>query len=284
MLGPRPARCESHRMSHPFDDAVQLAWQGHDCFAGHTHPAWANMVGPYGGILAALAVRAVQQHPACLGEPVSLTLNYAAAVADGPLEITAQPVRTNRSTQHWALQLAQQVDGQRQVQLTATALTALKRDTWAAQDWPMPEVPAPEAVPPVDWGMRVQWPRRYDLRLLHGPIPAEQDGREADSLTQLWLRDEPPRALDFASLAAQCDAFYPRIWRRRARWVPSGTVSLTLYFHASAAELSEVGESHVFGQARAQDFRHGFFDQTAHLWSRSGRLLATAHQLVYYKE
>jgi hypothetical protein len=40
----------------------------------------------------------------------------------------------------------------------------------------------------------------------------------------------------------------------------------------------------VYAQARAQDFRHGFFDQTAHLWSRQGLLLASAHQIVYYKE
>ncbi len=71
-------------MSHPFDDAVRLAWQGSHAFAGHTHPAWANMVGPYGGITAAVAVQALMQHPECLGEPLALTINYPVAVATGP--------------------------------------------------------------------------------------------------------------------------------------------------------------------------------------------------------
>ena len=39
-----------------------------------------------------------------------------------------------------------------------------------------------------------------------------------------------------------------------------------------------------WGQARAQAFRNGFFDQTAQLWNESGTLLATSTQMVYYKE
>jgi len=48
--------------------------------------------------------------------------------------------------------------------------------------------------------------------------------------------------------------------------------------------LAEHGHESLLAQARSQDFRHGFFDQTSQLWSRSGLLLATAHQIVYYKE
>ena len=271
-------------MSHPLDQALQLAWQGNDRWAGHTHPAWANMVGPYGGITAAAALQAVMQHPQRLGEPVALTVNYAAALVDGPFELHAQPLRTNRSTQHWQLTLSQQLDGQPQVMATATALTAVRRETWQVQDCPMPQVKAPEEVPPSTMFDRVEWVRRYEMRLVHGPVPEVQDGRSLDSLTQLWLRDAAGRALDFVALAAMADAFYPRIWRRRARWVPAGTVSQTIYFHANGAQLGGVGDDFVLGRAQSQDFRLGFFDQSAQLWSRSGVLLASAHQMVYYKE
>jgi hypothetical protein len=37
-------------------------------------------------------------------------------------------------------------------------------------------------------------------------------------------------------------------------------------------------------QASAQAFRHGFFDQTAQLWSEDGALLVTTQQVVYFKE
>ena len=37
-------------------------------------------------------------------------------------------------------------------------------------------------------------------------------------------------------------------------------------------------------QARGQEFRNGFFDQTVQLWNEAGTMLATSHQIVYYKE
>lgn len=271
-------------MSHPFDEATDLAWQGEHRYAGRTHPAWANMVGPYGGISAATCLRALMQHPQCLGEPVALTLNYAAGLVDGPFELIARPARTNRSTQHWVLELLQQVEGQAQVMLTATAVTALRRETWRAQDLAMPEVPPPEQVPVVEMVKLVEWVKRYEMRVLRGHLPQPMDGREQDSLMQLWLRDAAGRPVDLPALGAMCDVFYPRIWLRRAHRVPAGTVSLTLYFHAGAAELASVGAQPVLAQARSQDFRHGFFDQSAQLWSRAGLLLASAHQIVYYKE
>lgn len=271
-------------MSHFFDQALTLSWPEADLCEGHTHAAWANMVGPYGGITAAVATSAVMGHPRRLGEPVALTVNYAAGLVHGPYRIEVRPVRTNRATQHWSLALRQQVDGQEQVMMTATAITALRRDTWRTQDLAMPAVPPPDQCPAIVLFETSEWVRRYEMRLVHGPVPKVLDDSGQDSLSQLWLRDQPARPLDLPALAAMSDAFYPRIWRRRARLVPAGTVSLTIYFHASAQELQAHGTDYLLAQARAQDFRHGFFDQTAQLWSRSGLLLASAHQIVYYKE
>ena len=78
-------------------------------------------------------------------------------------------------------------------------------------------------------------------------------------------------SLDFCSLTALADVFYPRIWMRRRVRVPVGTVSMTVYFHAGSDQLAEVGESCILGQARGQVFRNGFFDQSAMLWSADGK-------------
>ena len=59
---------------------------------------------------------------------------------------------------------------------------------------------------------------------------------------------------------------------------------MTVTVYAGSAQLAEVGHGWVLGQARAQAFRNGFFDQTALLWSESGHLLCSSHQVVYYKE
>ena len=272
---------------HPFDAAIALAPAGTDAFSGATHPAYWNMIGPFGGLTAAVALNAVLQHPQLLGEPVSLTVNFAGPVAEGPFTARARPARTNRSTQHWWVELVQTgADGSEQVSTTATVVTAARRPTWGASDAAMPTVPAPDGLPRSErGGTPVAWIARYEVRSLQGDLPRQWDGQTADdSLTRWWLRDNPPRPLDFASLTAMADVFFPRVWLRRATRVPVGTVSMTVYFHADGAQLAASGDSHLLAEARALNFRHGFFDQTGLLWNAQGHLLCSTHQIVYYKE
>lgn len=273
--------------AHPLDEALRLTVVpgNPDTFTGASSPAYWNMVGPFGGTTAATALQAILQHPDLLGQPVSLTANYASALGAGTFTVTARPVRTNRSTQHWSVELLQaDATGEEVVVLTATAITAVRRETWSVNDTPMPHVPAPQTAGRMLFPGSVEWVNRYDLRLVQGQVPQFWDGREDSSLTQLWLRDDIPRALDFASLTAMSDVFFPRVWLRRATRVPVGTVSITIYFHAGAPQLADTGEGYLLGQARAQAFTNGFFDQTAQLWNEHGTLLVTTHQLVYYKE
>lgn len=277
---------------HAFDDALHLTTQGCGQYQGLTNPAWWNMVGPFGGVTAAVALQSIMLHPERLGDPISLTVNYASGLVQGAFAVSAQAVRTNRSTQHWLVTLSQtDAQGASAVVLTATAITAVRRDTWSANDLPMPTVPSPDGLvrTRVPTGT-VEWLNRYDMRLISGPIPARWDGGAASpdpalaSLSQLWVRDDPARTLDFAALAAMADVFFPRIWLRRAVLVPVGTVSLTVYFHATASQLLETGTGYLLGQARGQAFCNGYFDQAGQLWNAAGHLLATTHQLVYYKE
>lgn len=274
---------------HPFDKALTL--QHSDLrvgqFTGATSPDYWNMVGPFGGMTAALALQSVLQHPDLLGAPLALTVNFAAAIEAGPFEVQAIAVRTNRSTQHWTVQISQAgADGTPQVNTTATVVTAVRRETWSQNDLPMPNVPPPDKVSRMSIGPSgVAWIQLYDMRPVSGSVPSTWDGSGDHSETVLWLRDAQTRPIDFASLTAMSDMFYPRVWLRRAKVVPAGTVSITTYFHTSAAQLAEVGSGYLLGRASAQQFRNGFFDQTAQLWSEeTGALLVTSNQIVYYKE
>lgn len=267
---------------HPLDRATRLGKNADGSFTGHTDSAYANMVGPFGGVTAATIMKAMLLHPECLGEPIALTVNFAAPIVDGAYQIVATPVRTNRSTQHWYVTLNQDDD----VKATATAVFAMRRDTWSSTEIVMPVVPAASDVPPerlADTGRA--WFDQYQTRFVHGRIgaPAPLEG-ERDAVTLVWIRDEPPRPLDFVSLTALCDSFAPRVMVKRARWIPIGTVSLTLYFHADPVELAAQGVRPVLGSARASRFGRGYHDQTAEIWSDSGALLASSHQVVYYKE
>lgn len=244
------------------------------------------MVGPFGGTTAATILQAIQLHPELLGSPLSLTVNYCAGMNQGLFEVQLMPVRTNRSTQHWTAAIVQYDEqGQASVTTTATAVTAVRRDTWNMSDTPMPKVPEPGQAQLWEQGKQLDFLKLYEMRPIGAWLPKQWDGQISDaSLSRLWLRDRPLRPLDFCSLMAMSDIFFPRVWIRRATRVPAGTVSITTYFHAGPDTLEATGTGYLLGQAQAQEFRNGFFDQSAQLWNEAGTLLCTSHQIVYFKE
>lgn len=267
--------------THPLDGAVRLHALADGEYDGHTSPAYANMVGPFGGAIAAPMLNAAMLHPARLGNPLALTVNFAGPVADGGFRISARAVRTNRSTQHWSIELRQGDE----VAATATAVFAVRRETWSSTEIGFPVVPPAaqlERHPPLP---RAVWTQRYDMRFATGaPGDPSNPPDDADSHSCQWIADDPPRPLDFLSLVAISDSFFPRLFLRRPKWVPAGTVSMTTYFHADTAMLAAQGPRPVLGSARSNRFGLGYFDQSAEVWSDDGMLLATSHQVVYYKE
>ena len=268
-------------MTNIFDEAIALAAVNQGHYQGSTHPDWENMVGPFGGITAAVLLQSVMLDVRRLGDPISLTVNFCAGVTSGPFEIKASPARTNRSTQHWTMALLQEG----QTVITATAVTAARRETWSTTDAPMPAVGKPS-----DYAVKANapmaWTKRYEVRPIQGPLPDVWDGQESSSLTQQWVRNAQARPLDLLSLSALCDSFFPRIFVRRATRVPIGTVSMTCYFHCNDTQLAVHTRDQEFllCQAQGQAFRNGFFDQTGLLWTESGMLVASTSQIVYYKE
>lgn len=267
-------------MTSAFDNGIALEPAEPGRMRGRTVPEWANMVGPFGGITAATLLHAVQVQPDCHGQPVALTVNFAAPIADGEFDIVLRAARTNRSNQHWIIELIQ--DGE--TKTTATALFGLRRETWAADEAVMPTVPAPEDVAVPGFPPRVHWTRNYEMLFLDGEVPQPDTGPDPSSTTTLWMRNTPPRPLDFPALTAMCDLFYPRIYRRLGRVVPAGTISMNIYFHADQRELDAVGHDFILGTARANRFSLGYFGQTAELFGRDGTLLASTQQIVYFKD
>lgn len=276
-----PANTAAHS-EHPLDLATRLEALGEGRFAGRIPETYSNFIGPFGGVLAAALLRAPCEHPARLGDPLALTVNFGGPVAPAPFEIAARATRTNRSSQHWTMEMQQGED----IPLTASAVFAHRRETWSTQESDPPPVPAPAEVPSIPGEGLPAWVANYDIRVVSGGMSllADPPRDQASSETLLWVRDRPARALDFAALAALSDAFFPRLYVRRPRMVPVGTVSLTTYFHADSAELARCGGGFLLGRVRGQRFNKGFFDHSGALWAEDGTLLATTHQVVYYKE
>jgi acyl-CoA thioesterase len=267
---------------HLFDDATRVA-AGDSRWTGHTSDDYWAFVGPFGGVTAATMLRAIIEHPQRSGDPLSLTVNFCAPIAQGPFDLDVRLIKTNRSTQHWSVELTQ---GGEDVATFATAVFAVRRPSWSHQPAELPAAPPFEQVRPYPKSsLKMSWVRQYDFRFVEGEskLGGAPHAEPASAFSKLWIGDTTPRRIDLLSLLSMSDAFFGRIFHVRNEMVPFGTVSLTTYFHADAEDLAAEQISHVLATADAKTFHKSYGDQHGELWSPNGRLLATTTQIAYFK-
>lgn len=267
---------------HPLDEATTLTPAGERRATGRTSPHYWNMAGPFGGVTAATLLRAVLDDPARIGDPIALTVNFCAALAEGEFEVVWTETRAGKTVQHWNVEMRQAG----RIVTTGSVVCAARRETWTHRPGAMPTVPPPSEVDRLDTQNRLAWLERYSFRYVEGPPrvgePAPETPRSPRSV--IWLQDQPKRPLDYLALAALSDAFIVRIIQVRGRPGPMGTVTLTTYFHAGQATLDALGAAPVLGVADSKIFHDNFHDQDISLWSEDGVLLATGVQVAWFKE
>src|SRR6266436_320785 len=254
---------------HLFDDATKVT-AGDSRWQGHTSQDYWAFVGPFGGATAATILRALIDHPQRAGDPLALTVNFCAPIAQGAFDLDVRLVKANRSTQHWLVELTQ---GSAEVATLATAVFAERRPSWSHQQAEFPQAPPFEATRPYSKSnLTMSWVRQYDFRFVEGeprfagaPYPAP-----ASAFSKMWIGDRVPRKIDVLSLMSMSDAFFGRIFHVRNEMLPFGTVSLTTYFHADTDDLAAEDINRVLGVADARIFHKSYGDQTGELHFRRG--------------
>ena len=274
----------THSPLHPLDEATRLHG---DAGASHrtarTSDAYWTFISPFGGVSAATALRAVMEHPDRAGDPLAVTVNFCAPIVRGDYTVVVRRARANKSSQHWLVEFTQ--GGSAEAVLTASIVTAARRETWSHRSAPSPTLPPYESLPVFARGESLAWVAQYEFRFAEGQIASSETMFDPPRSPRsvLWLKDAEPRPLDFLSLAAMSDAFFGRIFQVIGRIPPFGTVSMTTYFHANAAELAALGTAPLAAVCDARVFHRSFGDQAAELYGAGGQLLATTSQVAYYR-
>lgn len=269
---------DSKKALHPFDIALALEPLGAGRYRGRTSEEYWNMISPFGGLTAATVLNAILLSPERQGDPIALTVNFAAPIQRGEFSVESRLLRANRSTQHWFVAMTQGTAAE--VMTSATAVFGARRPTWGSTEAKRPETRTVDASRRFTPVMNMKWPLMYDLRFAFGEV-REENG---SSLTHTWIRDAEPRPLDFLSLTAYADTFAPRIFFRRPKLVPVGTVSMNVYYHIDAEDLARVGTAPILGVAQGNVAHKAYADHEAQLWSGPDTLLATTQQMLWYKE
>ncbi len=227
----------------------------------------------FGGWTAAVLLRAVLSTAASDAQPSATTVNFIRPVAPGSdVSLTAARLGGGRSLEHWRADLLAD-DGE----LLATALAVLsnRRETEEHLQFTMPAVPPPDG-----------------LEQIHAPGPQGQQTEihqvsgawgSGDTRGLLWVRDANGRPVDDLQLMYLADQYAPRsfFWGEGMR--PSATITLSVYFHATATELAAIGTDYLLNEATGTRGVQSTSGQQARLWSRDGVLLATTEQLCWYR-
>ncbi len=241
---------------------------------------WRNPGGGlWGGYAIGLAIRVLEAEPTAMGEALSLTLTYAAALPAGRLEVRTRRIRQGGSIGVWEVELLS--PGSQEVGVHAMVTMARRPRTPDFAFATMPSVAEPETMPapvmPVGTGMHFG-AQALERRTLEG-FPPKPGG---DSRSLAWVRSKRG-PLDKAILGMITDNSAPRVFYALGPTVMSTTLSLTVYLHATAEEVAAVGEDYILVECEGRVGGHGASDERSSYWRRDGKLLATSEQLAWYR-
>jgi acyl-CoA thioesterase len=242
-------------------------------FEGHVSRDWWIVLGPNGGFLAAMLVRAMG---AAVDDRArvarSLTIHYTAAPAEGPVRILTTIERVGRSLTTVTARMEQ--DG-RLIALAIGAFSSARVPAIAFSEAPAPEVPSPEDVPAAV--MRDDLPpftRQWDIRPAIGTPPFT--GADGPTLTGGWIRPVDEHPVDAALVAQLADAWLPAVFIRLTEANPVPTIDLTIHFRSELPLPAD----YVLVTFESRLSAGGFVEEDGWIWSREGQLIAHSRQLA----
>ena len=259
-----------------FDESIELAPAGLHEWTGRADPRREATTGMFGGWTAALLLKAVRSDAVDAGSPVSLSVHFVNAVIPGSaLTVRTRPVGGSRALSTWQAELLPQ--GAQGPAAIATVVLAKRRETFGFTDAVMPEAPPPDTLP------QFHPPGAFGQSSRIRPVQGFPLFDRADARSVLWVRETSGRAIDAIQLAYLADNYPPRSWSRRSEPGPYSTITLSVYFPATDAELAAVGDDDVLLDVAGSRAESSTVAAHARIWSRGGVLLATTEQLGWFR-
>lgn len=187
-------------MTFLFDRETALVPCGDGQYTIEASDVYRNPTGSaFGGWVAAIMARAVENHPERTSPIVSLQATYIAGVGPGEVGVEARLLKSGASTQFWRVELSQAGN----LVIVGDIVTSNRRPVELNYQIEMPDIPAPGDNPelkPME-GQAPQWIRTYDQRIAKG-VPF-QVNETPESI--VWIREEDGRPLDRISIISICD-------------------------------------------------------------------------------
>ena len=266
-----------------FARATAAAPLGDGRYGVDIDPSWWIVMGPNGGYLAALLLRAVLAEVADPGRRTrSLTVHFLRRPDAGAAEVRVRVLRSGGSMTSVSAELVQHD------KVAATALVALGADRADALEFddgsgptglPGGEAPPPPeevALVPVDPTRDIPMRRHWEMRWVHGDRPFSPTGPDPAARCGGWLRLAEGDPVDDVVLAAMTDAWLPPVFSRTDEMVGVPTVDLTVHFRHRPSDPAD----YCFVDFLSPLSADGYLVEHGQVRDRAGRLLAESRQLA----
>jgi acyl-CoA thioesterase len=257
-----------------FDRDTELIPSAGGELRGSLSECWLAGGGPHGGYVAALILRGLMM---VVGDasraPLTLTIQFLRQPAFGEVELHATVERTGRTLTSLTARLRQGDD------TVAVALASFVAPMTGVEygEVPMPEVEGP-------------WTDRRSLLSDEAPVFAHHlvmqprfgrpfEGRDDPMVAGGWTALPGKRPIDAPALALFSDAWYSPPYVRLDHFLPSPTVTLSVYFRARLPRPSAGGKDICLARFQTRLVRDGFFHSDGVIWAQDGTVLAESHQL-----
>lgn len=247
-------------------------------------PDWLQGRTSFGGLIAALAVQAMQDVAAAPGAPLpplrALQTNFVGPVGEGEMAVEVRVLRAGKNTRQVQATVTQSQDGTEQVAAVLLATFGIARASTLPTLWPEKPPAARDAeeslaIPQID-GVTPAFLRHFELRWAAGALPYTG---QLDWNTQIHLRlrepDGVPLELQTVLLA---DAPPTPVLGRMKQRAPASSVTWALELRPleAAPAPDELWRIDMATLVAAD----GYVNQRALLWAPDGRLAALAYQVV----
>jgi acyl-CoA thioesterase len=238
---------------------------------------WFVIVGPNGGLIAALLLKAAVAECADHLSVRTITIHYLNPAVEGDIELSVEIDKAGRTVTFARVTMSQ---GDRIVATAMVLLAAQREVPFEWQQRLMPEVLGVDESYVVESDepqvpIRDRWEQRWATG-----IPAlPETNKDGVFRAGGWIRLQDPAPYDAAVLAAMSDAWVPAVMVHVDRGLHTPTLELTIHFRTDPQQL-DLGDDEfclaVFTQETGID---GYLDESGEIWSPDGRLLVMCRQL-----
>jgi acyl-CoA thioesterase len=263
------------------DSAVEALAPGR--WRARLDDAWWIALGPNGGYMAAILLRAIQAEVADpTRAPRSLTVHYVSRPEGEEVEVLTTVERAGRSLTTVA---ARMVQGERVI---AIALAALSHPRRLRAPLTLSEA-RPPAVTPFERAERwrgaagspaARFHENLDMRWAADAPPFSG---AAIARSAAWARLAEPVRPDAPALALFADALPPAIFSVATGFDgigPVPTIDLTIHFRAPLPPAGVAADDFVLLHFASRLLSDGFLEEDGEIWTAEGVLLAQSRQLA----